>query len=418
MGNRYRIFFATLRRAFLFSLAAGIFVLLSFFTVRSEPGYLTGGIAVRQSDKTTALSKGGDSVKTVLKTPASSPENNIKYDISNNSSMRITMDKGSMTQDELDKGLESLSQAIKELDKLAVENESSVREAGVKKVLSLLQINMNGNGIDQLTFSDEFKSFLTPGNLRKSADNFSAIKKEIEKLNTQKSGQDNMICLQTLGLSVIQDKLIENALTELMKNVMPQMDISKLINSTNFKNISAGLINANPQITSIVQRKDDDNNPQKSRDKKLLAEALRLNPGQIRFCELPFSNQTRLVSIERGRKETKVTLAIPIRTDSNWFLFDKGFTIIDKKTNDRYIVRGLERDLPLDKLIVLEGHRGKMFEATLIFPPLKKSVTVVDIIEFASADAVRPSNSTTWSFKSIYIDDYSSGKPKKSKEYR
>ncbi len=421
MENRYRIRFATLRRALMLPLTAGIFVLLSFFTGKSEVKFVMQGADARQAEQTPALSKAMDSVKTVLKTPAATSVTNTTYVINKGPNMetRLSIDKSvPMNQKEIDKGLEMLSSAIKELDKLAAENNSAVREAGVKSVLSLFQINMNGADVGQTSFSDEFKSFLTPENLRKSSANFSGIKREIEKLNTEKSGQDKMNGVQALVMAIVQDELIKNALTEMMKTMMPQMDISKLINSTNFKNINAGLINANPQITSIVQRKSNENNLQQERDKKLLDEALRLKPGQISFCDIPFESETKLVSIEKGKKETKVTLAIPMHSDSGWFLFDKGFTIIDKKTKDRYFVRSLERNLPLDKIIVVEGSGGKMFEATLLFPPLRKSVEMVDIIENSSADAVLPSNHKSWSFRNIYIDDYATRKSKKSREYK
>jgi len=421
MKNFYHIRFAMLRRVLTLPFVAAIFVMFSFSTGKSEVKYVIQVADVTQTEEIPALSKAMDTVKTVSKAPASARVNNITYDIKNSpkSTTHITMDKGMpMTQEEIDKGLEMLSLAIKELDKLAVENNSSVREAGVKKVLNLFKLNMNGAGLDQISFSDEFKSFLTPENLRKSAANFSGIKRDIEKLNTEKSGQDRMNGFQVLGMAVIQDDLIKNALTELMKNMMPQMDISKLINSPDFERINAGLINANPQITSIVQRKNNGNNVKQERDQRLMDEALRLKPGQISFCDIPFESETKLVSIQKGKKETKVTLAIPMHSDSDWFRFDKGFTIIDKKTKDRYIVRSLERDLPLDKMIVLEGSGGKMFEATLIFPPLRKSVEMVDIIEFISAEAVRPANNSEWSFRNIFIDDYSTKKSAKIKEFR
>nr|MBP7613821.1 hypothetical protein [Paludibacter sp.] len=114
--------------------------------------------------------------------------------------------------------------------------------------------------------------------------------------------------------------------------------------------------------------------------------------------------------IEKTKNETKVTFAIPIEYHEQWIYFDRGFTIIDRSNGDRYLIRKLENDLPLDKTIIISDKYRKIIEITMIFPPLRKSVDTVNIIQFNTPGTVRMSdNKNDWNFMNISITQ-SSGK--------
>ena len=57
-------------------------------------------------------------------------------------------------------------------------------------------------------------------------------------------------------------------------------------------------------------------------------------------------------------------------------------------------------NLPLDRKIIITGNAEKMIEITMIFPPLKKNVEVVDIIE-------KNEKNDGWLFENVNINDYS-----------
>jgi len=114
-----------------------------------------------------------------------------------------------------------------------------------------------------------------------------------------------------------------------------------------------------------------------------------------------YSRKTSIISINKSNpKETLITIAIPIRKNNDWFLVNKEFRIIDKRTQDQYLIRKIEKNLPLDRKIIITGNAEKMIEITMIFPPLKKNVEVVDIIE-------KNEKNDGWLFENVNINDYS-----------
>lgn len=93
------------------------------------------------------------------------------------------------------------------------------------------------------------------------------------------------------------------------------------------------------------------------------------------------SNPSRLVRIEPGKNDTRVTLAIQIYHDANWLFASAGTYLLDHATGDKYMIHDIEGGQELGRMNVVNGLRGKFVEQTLIFPPLKKGVTMVDLYE-------------------------------------
>lgn len=90
---------------------------------------------------------------------------------------------------------------------------------------------------------------------------------------------------------------------------------------------------------------------------------------------------SRLYAIEATKVDTRVTFVVEIYHDSNWLHVDKGTCLIDPKTGDRYMVRDVEGGQEVGRMNVVMGLRGKFVEQTMIFPPLKRGVKVVDFFE-------------------------------------
>lgn len=85
-----------------------------------------------------------------------------------------------------------------------------------------------------------------------------------------------------------------------------------------------------------------------------------------------------IIRIVANERETRITFAATSYWDWCWRFTDKKTCLIDKTTGDRYMIRDIEGDEEVGRLSILEGTNGKWFEATVIFPPLKKGVAVVD----------------------------------------
>lgn len=147
-------------------------------------------------------------------------------------------------------------------------------------------------------------------------------------------------------------------------------------------------------------------------DKAMFDNAYTLQPNEIKeYCmayKRGMSTSPILYSIERGKKETKVTFLQPIYFDSQWLHYGLGLKIIDRNSGDEYNVRGYDHGLPMGRLLIIKGYNRKYILVTLIFPKLKKKVKRIDIIELPHEKDLIPSNDDGMpkSYVNIKVSDY------------
>lgn len=134
----------------------------------------------------------------------------------------------------------------------------------------------------------------------------------------------------------------------------------------------------------------------RNRDQEIYDAAYALPKDSIEVADRPYNRATGtkplLYSIERRAKDTKVTFLQPIYFDWQWLYYSPGFVIIDRKTGDEYHVRGYDGGVPQDRLLTVEGFNSKYIYVSLLFPKLKKSVEVIDILELPHEKDKLPSN--------------------------
>lgn len=121
---------------------------------------------------------------------------------------------------------------------------------------------------------------------------------------------------------------------------------------------------------------------------------------------LPYNTNTIIRYIERDKEETRVTIATPIEDNNSWVRFDSNFFIIDKKSGDRYCIRGVTRGIELNKKIWIKGQRGRMIEFTVIFPPLPSKVKYVDIREDVPQSVYENIGGNKWHFNNLAVQSY------------
>lgn len=138
-------------------------------------------------------------------------------------------------------------------------------------------------------------------------------------------------------------------------------------------------------------------------DSKIWREAYLVKPEQVTVYDGEFSGSKKLLRIVNDTiaKETYVTFAVPISDNKWWIRFDKNTKIIDKDSNEHYQVLRLDRDLVLNKTMIVSGQKHKMIEVTMVFPLLKNSIDSFDIVEEISDDADLMSNNNGDGGKSI-----------------
>ena len=160
----------------------------------------------------------------------------------------------------------------------------------------------------------------------------------------------------------------------------------------------------------------------RNRDQEIYDAAYALPKDSIEVADRPYNRATGtkplLYSIERRAKDTKVTFLQPIYFDWQWLYYSLGFVIIDRKTGDEYHVRGYDGGAPQDRLLTVEGFNSKYIYVSLLFPKLKKSVEVIDILELPHEKDKLPSNDDgiAKSYYDVKVKDYLSFSNKRGKK--
>lgn len=160
----------------------------------------------------------------------------------------------------------------------------------------------------------------------------------------------------------------------------------------------------------------------RNRDQEIYDAAYALPKDSIEVADRPYNRATGtkplLYSIERRAKDTKVTFLQPIYFDWQWLYYSPGFVIIDRKTGDEYHVRGYDGGAPQDRLLTVEGFNSKYIYVSLLFPKLKKSVEVIDILELPHEKDKLPSNDDeiAKSYYDVKVKDYLSFSNKRGKK--
>lgn len=88
----------------------------------------------------------------------------------------------------------------------------------------------------------------------------------------------------------------------------------------------------------------------------------------------------KLLSVARTETETLVTFATKIYYDSQWISFDDGMMLRDCKTKEKYYIKRVEKEIPLNRLCVVKGKNGEYVMYTMVFPRLPDRVDKIDII--------------------------------------
>lgn len=415
MKNKCHIRFATLRRALILPFLIGVFSLLCFTTGQSQVKYKNKSTSKTNQQAESYLK---DSLAATLDTVnslnlnATFTPDSIKMILPNNNT--LSLGAGNLDKQQIDKALNDCSTqtalALKELDKIIRNNSISIKNDEISLIFKNLDVNGSGKNIGQLPFSDKFLSSITKDDLKGFQANLYNLKVNVDKLKKENSSQAKIDGLSQQVMSLFQNQLFSKIFSEVIQLNMPKVIETRSSNGTTTKvtKIYGNGSTTTTEITPSPELSQAEKERQAS-DAKIWKEAYRAKHEQIKVSDLPYdSRETKIARIEKNKNETKVTLAIPIVYNEHWVYFDRAFAIVDKKSQDRYVIRRLENDLPLDKTIIISNNNKKMIEITMVFPPLQKSVEFVDIIEYHSDDAVKMSNGNgNWKFMNIPIAQYS-----------
>lgn len=427
MKNKCHIRFTTLRRALILPFFIGIFSLLCFTTGQSQVKYKaksTSNIQAESYLKDT-LAATLDTANSMQFNATFTPDS-IKMILPNNNT--LSLGAGNLNKQQIDKALNDCSTqtalALKELDKIIRNNSKSIKNEDLSLIFKNLDVNGGGKNLGQLPFSDKFLSSITKEDLKNFSNSLSVMKTNVDRLKKEGSTAVKVSGFQQQVMSLLQNHFFSKIFSEAMQISMPKFESKpqthKVI-ETIFSNGTTTKVydNGSTSTTTRIIPSQELSQEQKERkklDDKIWREARRLMPHEFKISDIPFtnSNDEKLVSIEKGRNETKVTFAIPIFEKEWWIYLSSGLTIVDKKTKDRYIVRRSENGLPLNQILVVTNSTHKMVEITLLFPPLKGSVETVDILTLTSEfpGIIMGNRGKDTEFRNIVISDYSNNSGK------
>ena len=420
MKNKCHIRFTTLRRALILPFFIGVFSLLCFTTGQSQVKYKAKNTSKSnlqaESYLKDTLAVTLDTVNSMHFNATFTPDS-IKMILPNNNT--LSLGAGNLNKQQIDKALNDCSTqtalALKELDKIIRNNSKSIKNEDLNLIFKNLDMNGGGKNLGQLPFSDKFLSSITKDDLKSFQANLYNLKVNVDKLKKESSSQTKMEGFSQQVMSLFENQLFSKIFSEAIQLNVPVFTESRSSNGTTTK-VTRVYNNGSTTTTETtssleLSQAEKKRKERKELDEKIWNEAYRARPEQFTVSDIPFSTrETKVARIEKTKNETKVTFAIPIEYHEQWIYFDRGFTIIDKSSGDRYMIRNLEKDLPLDKTIIITDKYHKIIEITMIFPPLKKSVNLVDIIQFNTPGTVRMSdNKNDWDFVNISISQ-SSGK--------
>ena len=421
MKNKCHIRFTTLRRALILPFFIAVFSLLCFTTGISQVRYKTKSTSNQQEKfhLKDSLVVTTDTVNV----DSSFTTDSIKMILPDNST--LSLGASNLNKQQIDKALNDCSTqtalALKELDKIIRNNSKSIKNEDLNLIFKNLDMNGGGKNLGQLPFSDKFLSSITKDDLKSFQANLYNLKVNVDKLKKESSSQTKMEGFSQQVMSLFQNQLFSKIFSEAMQMNMPVFTESKFNKFTTTK--VTRVYNNGSTTTTETTSSPEVSQAEKERkelDEKIWNEAYRARPEQFTVSDIPFSSrETKVARIERNKNDTRVTLAIPIFFAEHWVYFDRGFAIVDKRNQDRYMIRKLENDLPLDKTIIISNNNQKVIEITMVFPPLKKSIEFIDIIEYQTDGGVKMSNGNgNWKFIDLKISDYSYPKGNLGKVYR
>ncbi len=424
MKHNSKIRFTKLRQTMIVPYVAILFALFSFTTGKAEVRYVEKPVAeseaLTQPDTSyvTKMANGMDmtyTIKTnVVDTAASVPS------------------MAAMTEKSIVKSIDSVADqlsvmidALKEIKKAGGANEMNG-----KKLLGLLNIQFNGQGVEDMTpaLSAALNKSFEGVDLDKSINNLTQIRKDVIKLKTAKSSpMEKGVAMSAQVMKIMQDELFSN----LIGNIMPVM-METLMGSMQTMMEGFGVKNADqigkvtkafmPLVNTVdaddtekadeaAEVEDAEDAEEMVADTAVFVSYLPSEKAQkIKISTEPYQQGSiRLLYIDKQKEETRVTLLCSIDSNSHWYQFDDVFSIIDKKSGDQYRIRSIEGNYSLNKRIQITGHQGKMVEFTLVFPPLKSSVKKVDIMDVRDNFQLLvagPNNGKIFGFGDVEINKY------------
>ncbi|MBR5803730.1 MAG: M56 family metallopeptidase [Bacteroidaceae bacterium] len=97
----------------------------------------------------------------------------------------------------------------------------------------------------------------------------------------------------------------------------------------------------------------------------------------------------------RGEDCTYVVKYYAISFDFHWFYPNSKDMLVDRKTDDQYMIRYREH-FPLDTYLWIHGQEGEYIRMVDVFPPLPKDVTTVDLIPGEIPFGIKLSNASPY----------------------
>lgn len=411
----------TLRRVLILPFLVGVFSLLSLSVGKSQVKYVTtttnGNLTVTKTVEMDSLNSA------VIATTIDSSFSVDTANLTATNNINFDLKAGPHSKEEIDKAMNvcsmGLGLAIPELRKLAKNPDINYRKKGLNTVFKSLDVTANGADAGDFAFSDAFATSITSEDFNKSADNFSKIKTNIDALRKEQSSNTKLTGFQKQMLFLMQDGLMTKVLTEVLSETMSTM-MGSMENMLGAKDgrgeamdMAKGLLtNITGSLGSIIgsqpveqaETATIDNN-QNMTDDDILKQAYQLKPEQFKEIGMHFVPYTDIYTIEKNENETKVTLVLGISSAHSWFLINRAAKIIDAASKDEYHLRSVEKNIPLDKMIIAPSGKDKMIAVTLIFPPLKESVKRMDIIAGIFTNEDRPEG-IPWDFMGVNPDQY------------
>ncbi len=378
MKKIYETRFNTLRHVMLVPFMIGVFSIFCFSTGKSQVKYVV-------KNSTMEVKPSGPVYDEFTSDIPNTPKYGHRYYYTFYLNDDEFVDKVVLNK-AIDDFAKHLTHAINDL-----ENNTKSKD-GIKKLINFMDIRINNKKIEDIEITDELNSSFTQEDIKSSTTKLNEIKDVIVNLTESKYtyNESRLLVFNLFMRKMISVPVISKAAIPAMNNLVRQL----------------GDTTSNIVFSSIT--KEIIKNQKK--DASIWSNAYIAKPEQISISKNPYKKGDRYISsIERKKRETRITISIPIGSNEWWVRFDKNLLMIDKKTRDPYLIKRLDNDLPLNTTIKILGFGEKVIDITLIFPPLKESIDIIDIEELITDKSeIMSSFESPISFRDLRINDYTS----------
>lgn len=122
-------------------------------------------------------------------------------------------------------------------------------------------------------------------------------------------------------------------------------------------------------------------------------DCVKLTPQQIDTVQgQKIEYSLSVIDMKNKGDETFVTFAFRVGWDKQWLVLNRYEVLFDPDRGDCYYPRRVLKDIPFDKVLIIEGYKGKAIQFTIAYPRLDCRVKSIVVTPIKAVQTEKPLN--------------------------